>query len=301
MATREQQLSAEIEEGKAKLASGELDPATTARMQEQIQIRQNELVKLGKHKQTIQTGVGIGKELIGDLGRAGAETQVGTGLGRADVEGISAEALRQGRSSDIADIIARRRAALGGFTGEETEQRRARAGQEIARQTQGQRRQIAALQAAQGVRGATAASQQIGALQQGIQTRAEFERDLFLANEEAKRSALSAFEQSVTSAERSEFERQAAGAELQKFNILQRSQAQQFNLGQELREKELQRQNLQAAAEQERFNLQQQAKERFGQVQTGLGFASLVAGEEASDKALAAQQAAASAAASGGK
>lgn len=265
----------------------------------------------------IQAGIGLGKEIIGEgsLGRQTETGQVSTKLGRATTRdvteglGRTTTQFRQGRSSEIADILARRKENLQGLGRQELQAERDRAGQEISRQSESQRRQLAAIQARTGVRGGTAAAQQLGAISAGAQTRANFERDLFLKNEQIKREALGQFETSVSAAEQSEFGRRAAGAELEKFNLGQQFRerglqsenisrqlaTQQFNLGQEFRTRGLESANVAASIERERFNLQQQAQEKFGQQAVALGFAQLASGEVTAEQASQAQNAAAAA------
>lgn len=289
----------------------------------------------------IQGGIKTGKEVLpeGSLGRAAGNTQLGTALGRAqagtqlntslgrasDLQ-VDLNMIRQGTSSEVADIIARRKANLAGMTGEEQQAQRAIQKEQIDKQTETARRRLSAIQSSQGLRGGTAATQQSQVLQAGVKTRAEFERDLFLSNLQMKREALSAYEQSVGAAEKSATERQYAQAELAKFNVGQRAQTEQFNLAQQLRERQLQEANLNRIAEQERFNLGQQlqerqlqeanlnraleqerfnlaqvAREKEAQIAIGMGQAQLISGDIASDRANQASVAAANAQSSGGK
>jgi hypothetical protein len=149
----------------------------------------------------IDAGQEFGKELL----PAGS-------LGRVD----------ETRSGDISDVIARRRALLGGLTGEESQAARDIATQNIGRETQGRSRQLAALQGRAGIRGGLAGAQQAGVLESGAEQRANFERQLLLENRGAQERALGAFEQSVGSAEANELGRQ------------------QFNLSQSARERQAQ-------------------------------------------------------------
>lgn len=124
------------------------------------------------------------------------------------------------RSADIADILARRKEQLGGYTPEEQQaMREQNQGAILASQKMGAR-DLARQQARSGVRGALASNQQ-QSYQLGTQGQlADQERQLFLNNIAAKRDALSQYEGSVGNAEKGELDRQ------------------QFNLGQG--EKELQ-------------------------------------------------------------
>jgi VIT1/CCC1 family predicted Fe2+/Mn2+ transporter len=99
--------------------------------------------------------------------------------------------------SDVGDIIARRRAALAGLTGEESNAMRE---QELAGITQSEAtaaRQLRGAQAASGVRGGLAGAQQAALIQQAQNKRAELERQLFLENIRQKQAALGAFEGTI--------------------------------------------------------------------------------------------------------
>lgn len=259
--------------------------------QAEMNKQRDSLMSAVNAEKQIAAGTVQGEKFIptGSLGRLDTELgRVDTGLGRVE-EGQFQEA----RSEDIQDVINRRREALSGMSTEEQRVQRDRALQSIGRAEQLQQNQLKAAQAQSGVRGATASAQQLLAGQQFNQQRIEFERDLFLANEESKRQALNAFESSVTAAEGVEFQRKAANLELQ-----------QFNLAQQLRERQLQQTNLaqeQAEKQLEQFNLQQAAKEKFGQVSTALGFAQLTQADISGQRAVEAQKASAAAASGGGK
>ena len=179
----------------------------------------------------IEAGKKVGKDFIGE-----------GELGRIDTR------FEEERSADVKDIIERREAALEGLSSEELQARRGQAKTQIDRQTETARRRLQAIQAQTGVRGGAAAAGISTILEQGLRTRADFERDLFLADVQAKRDALGAFEQSVTAVEATESQRRAANIQL------------------------------------EQFNLQQRAKERFGQLSTALGVAQLGVAERAADK-----------------
>jgi hypothetical protein len=224
---------------------GGSDPAAAAKLQAQTS-------REGRISSALSAGKAKGEEFIptGSLGRIKEE------VGR-----LKEGQFETGPSADVQEILKRRRAALEGFSGKETEERRAKGVEEIGRASEQQRRRLQAIQARTGVRGGTAAAQQAQGLQQALKGRADFERDLFLANEQAKRDALSSYEGSVLASERSEFEKKSANVSLSQFN------------------------------------LQQAAQERFGQISTSLGFAQLVEGDVASQRAAEAAKAAAAASA----
>jgi hypothetical protein len=101
-------------------------------------------------------------------------------LGR--VAGIGAQGEEQ--------MMALRRQALGGLTGEEMQGQRDIATSAIRRSQQGSTRALQAAQAAAGVRGATASAQIGRALQEGERNVGNFERDLMLQNRNVQQDAL---------------------------------------------------------------------------------------------------------------
>lgn len=207
------------------------------------------------------TGADARSEIKRDLeeGRKFGKSIVADGsLGRVDKK------VEEKRSGDIQDVIDRRRAALKGFDDSEISARRAEAKGQIDKQTETARRRLQSIQGQTGVRGGAAGAGISNILEQGLQTRADFERDLFLANVQQKRDALNSFETSVTTAESVEASRRAANIELDKFN------------------------------------LQQQANEKFAQQSTALGFAQLGVADRSADKSSAAAIEAAKHAGGGG-
>ena len=206
------------------------------------------------------------KEQTSDRGRATADLTAGEALGKQFIQTGSLGSIdtrfAEAPSADMADIIARRRAALTGMSSEEQTLRREQAVGEIDRSTETQRRRLQAIQGASGVRGDSASMQQAQVLMEGGRTRGNFERDLYIQNEQMKREALGAFEGSITLSERNTMERQAANIELDKFN------------------------------------LQQRAQEKFGQISTALGYSQILQADRSAKLAADAQRAAA--AASGG-
>jgi hypothetical protein len=96
---------------------------------------------------------------------------------------------------------------------------RDKAKEEINRSTQLQNRRLQALQSQQGIRGATAGSQQMSILQAGEKQKADFERDLFLKDREARIEGLQNL------------------AEVQKYNQQQMVEQERFNLAQAAQEK----------------------------------------------------------------
>jgi hypothetical protein len=173
--------------------------------------------------------------------------------------------MQEGRSQEISDLIAERRKAYeasptGGLSAEELQAQRDQAVNNINRTSETARRRLAGAQAQTGVRGATAASQQMSAIQAGNTERTNFERDLFLRQREAlqqdraeQATRLSALESSVSAA----------------------------------------RANEEATI---KFNLEQAAREKFGQLSTALSYAGLGSQDRASEAAITAQIKAAEAA-----
>ena len=127
-------------------------------------------------------------------------------LGKEFSEG-SLGRIDAGRSQNIQDIIASKKARLSGFTAEENQALREKGVSSINKSTQTALRNLRGFQGATGVRGGTAGSQQLNILKSGIQSKANVERDLFLQNIEEKRRNLQDFEASVTGAEATEQER----------------------------------------------------------------------------------------------
>lgn len=216
------------------------------------------------------TGVERGQQLIGD----GSLGRVATSLER-----LNLNSFEEGRSAEMSDILERRRKSLSGLSAEEAMAERTKATQEMQRGEEGARRKLSGTQAQLGVRGDSAATQQLSVMAQGMQNRANFERDLIIANQQIRTQALDSYEAGVRGSEASE--RAAKEGNLQ---------ISQFNAAQQLREVELQK-----------FNLQQAAKERFGQISIGFGMTQLGSAEASADKAAAAQMMAAAAKQSGGK
>lgn len=215
------------------------------------------------------SGLEKGKEVIGE----GSLGRISTDVGKVD------KRLDESRSTDVQDIIERRRKALAGLSPEEMSAQKGQAAEQFGRNEETNRRRLASVQAGLGVRGDTAATQQSQQLSAGQQQRTNFERDMLLANRQIQDVALNAFEGSVRGAESSE-----QNARLGNVGI------EQFNLGQQLKQREL-----------EKFNLEQAAKERFGQISVAFGMSQMASAETAGDKAIAAQYAAAAAKGSGGK
>lgn len=138
-----------------------------------------------------QRGISFAKETLG----------FGEGtLGRLD----------SGAQQGIAD---RFRDLSQGMSAEELQANRDKAGEQINRSTQTMNRQLQGLQQRQGIRGATAASQQLGILSQGEDRKADFERDLFLKDRGARMEGL----QNLRQAE-------ADLQQINKFNLAQAAQ-----------------------------------------------------------------------------
>ncbi len=124
--------------------------------------------------------------------------------------------LQEGPSGDVQDIIARRKAGLGGLSAEENQAIRERGSQSIDRSTQSSLRQLRGLQGATGQRGGSALASQSRILQAGQGAKANVERDLAIQNVDVKRQALGAAEGSILGAE-------AQTRENELFNIRQKN------------------------------------------------------------------------------
>lgn len=149
------------------------------------------------------------------------------------------------RSADMNQVVEARKAGLGGLSAEENQALRERASQGIDRGTQTAVRNLRGIQAASGVRGASAASQVGRQLSAGQSAKAAAERDLLIANVDRKQQAVGALEQSVTGAEATEqdrsifnlkqqqaekFARQSAGLGFAQLGVTERTGAQAANV-----------------------------------------------------------------------
>jgi hypothetical protein len=132
-------------------------------------------------------------------GRARGKEIFGTSFGKPSKE--------EERSAEIADILARRKANLGGLSAEENNALREQMLRGINQGTQGNLRQLRGAQAQAGLRGSTAASQQGDVIRGGQQAQAMAERDIFLKNIQERQNALAAYEQSQRAAEGEERQR----------------------------------------------------------------------------------------------
>lgn len=139
--------------------------------------------------------------------RAAAEAKAAFGSRQGDIEAgrqfaqetLGPEGLgRLGGDPDIENVLQKRREFAQGLTGEEMAGQRDVATQNINQATQTQSRELRAAQARAGLRGGTAANQQMQVLAQGAQQKAEFERDLMLRNREAQIQGVGELEASAT-------------------------------------------------------------------------------------------------------
>lgn len=168
--------------------------------------------------------------VVGSIQQSGnvAQNMIQSGtLGRLD-----ATQVKSGTSDMMSSILQKRKEALSGLSDQEINVAQEKQNQDINRSTQTMQRQLQAGQNASGTRGGTASTQQLQVLMQGMQAKANVGRDLFLQNQQAKREALNNYEASVTGAESTQFQKQAAQIELQKFNLAQaaKEQGAQLNL-----------------------------------------------------------------------
>tara|TARA_B100000214_G_scaffold299438_1_gene229606 strand:+ start:10875 stop:11621 length:747 start_codon:yes stop_codon:yes gene_type:complete len=142
-----------------------------------------------------------------EKGREFGKSILGDGLGRVDA----------GRSSEMKDVLARRKKGMEGMDPAEQEAFRSK----MLKQMQGaeQRQGLQLGGQLGGARGAGAAAQMRSLQQAGMSKRADMETDLFLKNQQMKREGLGAYESSLKGAEASEIAKQ------------------QFNIGQAAKEK----------------------------------------------------------------
>jgi hypothetical protein len=108
------------------------------------------------------------------------------------------------RSTDVADIIARRREALGGMSSTENQAAKDQLFNQVNRDTQTNLRALRGIQGATGQNGGAAVNQQIGVLGAGQSARKDLERDLMLKNIDLRGQALNNYETSVAGAETNE-------------------------------------------------------------------------------------------------
>lgn len=132
--------------------------------------------------------------------RAGREEDLAAGRARGQ-ELFAAGSLgtRDAASTktDLMDILAKRKAAAEGFTGQEQTALKEQALGATQRQQAGALRSLRAQQAASGVRGGLAGAQVNRALQEQGHQRAGIERDLLLNNLQNRQQNLGAYEQTV--------------------------------------------------------------------------------------------------------
>lgn len=177
-----------------------------------------ELAKVDARKQALAQAQKSKYQEQLEMVRAGREQDLAAGRARgADVfkEGVMGR-LSAERPEEIAQIIAQRKLQTQGMTPEEQEALRSVNVPAIQQQQAGQMRQLAIQQARSGVRGAAAGAQRADIQKSASGQLAQQERDLFLKQQDLKRSALGQYEQSVGSA----LDRERSGKE---FNIAQQN------------------------------------------------------------------------------
>ena len=112
------------------------------------------------------------------------------------------------RSSDVADIIARRKDAMNGLDSQEQQALREKAINEIGGNQTTSLRSLAVQQARNGVRGPVASSQAAKVIADSNSAKTGAERDLYLKNIDLKRDALNSAEKSIRDAETDELGKQ---------------------------------------------------------------------------------------------
>lgn len=143
----------------------------------------------------------IRKEREGDLaaGRKRGEEIFGEGaLGRVGTE----------TSAEMQDILARRKAMLGGYTPEEREAQKAIYTTPAQQALQGQVRAMRGANAAAGVRGGAAASQEAQMRGRFAKDQAQLGQAQFLADVDARRQALTGYQQAVQGSEADRLQRE---------------------------------------------------------------------------------------------
>lgn len=165
------------------------------------------------------------------------------------------------RSGQMQDVLAQREAGLGGYTSPEYGAMRQKAYEGFQNQMQTGLRGLARAQGNNRVSGAAAAAQNARFQQSGAASAAQAERDLMLQNINERQNRLGQYEQSLTGAEGTEWNR-----------LQQALQGEEGTMNQ-IRGDELGR---------EQFNIGQLQREKAGQLQSMLGMAGLSAGDWAS-------------------
>lgn len=149
----------------------------------------------------------------------------------------------QQRSAEMQDYMARQKAGLEGYTGQEMTGMREQMGRQNDAAYANQRAQMATQQARSGVRGANAGAQMMALARAKAGQDAQLNQDLMVKNADEKQRRLSAYGQDLSNLEGSEFSRSreamdAYGRDLSnaRSDVLAR---QQFNIGQTEKEKAL--------------------------------------------------------------
>lgn len=112
-----------------------------------------------------------------------------------------------GISPEMNDVLARRRAALGGFSSEENNALRSQMAQQNAQGFATANRNLRGIQANNGIHGGLASAQRANLANQAMQNDANNAQNLFIQNIQQKQNALNALEGSQTGAERDAFTR----------------------------------------------------------------------------------------------
>lgn len=209
-------------------------------------------------------------------GRARGEQEFGEGsLGRIDYKRAdeikdliaerekryASEGLDANRSGQTADIISRRLAESQGFTAEEQNLMRERNLATINQGAQGNLRALLTAQGANGIRGNRAVLQQTKLMSDQQGQLANQERELALAQIDARRQGMDKYENSVNTAQADELGKLKYNQELKNANL----GALEKTLG-EARADELAR---------TQFNFDQQGREKLGKTAYEMGYGSL--------------------------
>lgn len=196
-----------------------------------MQMRAVQMAQDAEKKKLKDRQQGYQQQAAAKLAQAQAAREADLTKGRARGQELFADKslgrVDQDRSAEVADIVARRKANLAGFTPEEMNAMQSNQVQSINQANQGQNRALMAAQARSGVRGAAAIAQQQQALKAQSAQRADLERNLFLENMNQKRSALGEAERSIGGARADELARQ-------QFNLAQMGKEKAAQLSTEL-------------------------------------------------------------------
>lgn len=138
-----------------------------------------------------------GVDIDGEQRQDVSNTRLQEDLERGQARGSQVFGSRRNLADLQGDILSRRRDLAEGLESVELGAAREQARDQINLATQQGLQELRAIQGAQGIRGGVAAGQQLQGIQQGQERLQDLERDLLVANIEARRRGLGDFESTV--------------------------------------------------------------------------------------------------------